>query len=79
MTRLSSQHSHAQPAGADNWVDTLVFDAVADANAELVRRVNEEAAAATALPRWWPWGALLLAIAVVSASAWWPMHWWGGA
>lgn len=79
MTRAILRPGAAQPTAGDGWVDTLVFDAVADANAELVRRVHEEAAAATALPRWWPWGALLVAAAVVAASAWWPMHWWGGA
>lgn len=48
-------------------------------NLELAQAVEDAAAEATRLPRRWAWYALALAVAVVSASAWFPMHWWGGA
>jgi hypothetical protein len=45
------------------------------ANAELVRRVEAEAAAATALPRWWPEAAALVVILTGALSAAFPWGW----
>jgi hypothetical protein len=42
-------------------------------NAELVRRVEAEAAAATALPWWWPEAAAVVFILTVALSIAFPM------
>lgn len=47
----------------------------ATANAELVARVNAEAAAATALPHWWPEAAALIVILTSALSAAFPWGW----
>lgn len=45
------------------------------ANAALVRRVNAEAQAATALPDWWPEAAALAVVVTAALSAVWPWGW----
>ena len=42
-------------------------------NAELVRRVQEEAARATALPWWWPEAAAVILILTIALSIAFPM------